>query len=134
MRRCRHSARLPLPLRTALALITLFAAACASTSSRPEAKLVGHWRAVNQSQTAEYTFAADGTFTGSVKSGSTTISKFTGKWALANGAISYEYTFDALGGIPAGTKDQDRLIEVTPGYYVIEAKDGSRRRYARVAP
>ena len=125
---------MPLPLRIVFAFFALLATSCASTSKRPDAKLVGHWRAANQSQTAEYSFSADGTFTGSVKSGATTISKFTGKWALVNGAINYEYTADALGSIPAGTKDRDRLIEVTAGYYVIEAKDGSRRRYVRVAP
>lgn len=121
-----------LPLRIALASIALFAAGCASTPKHQEAKLVGHWRAANQRQTAEYSFAPNGTFTGSVKSGATTISKFTGKWALTEGAINYEYTGDALGSIPAGTKDRDRLIELTDGYYVIEAKDGSRRRYVRV--
>ncbi|MFN2475390.1 MAG: hypothetical protein ABR526_03495 [Chthoniobacterales bacterium] len=123
-----------LPLRIALASILLAVTSCASTSKRPDAKLIGRWRAGNQSQTAEYSFAADGTFGGSVKSGATTISKFTGKWAVVDGAINYEYTGDALGSIPAGTKDRDRLLEVTDAYYVIEAKDGSRRRYVRVAP
>ena len=121
-------------LSIAFAFVALFATSCASVSKRPDSKLVGHWRAGNRSQTADYSFAADGTFSGSVKSGATTISKFTGKWALVNGSISYEYISDALGSIPAGTKDRDRLIEVTDGYYIIEAKDGSRRRYVRVAP
>ena len=124
---------MPLPLRFALALLALFAASCASTSKNPATKLVGHWRATNQSQTADYIFAADGSFRGSVRSGSTTISKFTGKWTLAGGAIAYEYTSDVFGSIPAGTKDRDRLIELRDGYYIIEAKDGSRRRYVRLA-
>lgn len=125
---------MPLPLRFALALIALVTAvSCASTTNSPAAKLVGHWRATNQSQTADYIFAADGTFTGSVKSGATTIAKFTGHWALQTGSIAYEYTSDVFGSIPAGTKDRDRLLDLQNSYYIIEAKDGSRRRYLRVS-
>lgn len=127
-----HPASLAPLLKTALALLLLLTASCATPGKPANAKLIGRWRATNQSQTAEYTFANDSSFSGSVRMGGTTISKFTGKWSLANGAIAYEYTGDTLGRIPPGTKDQDRLLEVADAYFVIEAADGSHRRYERV--
>lgn len=114
-------------------LVALFSASCATPKQPRDPTLVGRWRATNQNQTAEYTFAPNGTFSGSVKAGVTTISDFTGKWLLTNGAIFYEYTGDTRGSIPAGTKDRDELLELTKDYFVIKAADGSERRYVRVA-
>ncbi len=101
-------------------------------SEPTDRKLVGRWRAANQDQTAEYVFAGDGSFTGWVKAGRATISKFTGKWSVASGAIFYEYTSDAMGAIPPGTKDRDKLVKIAPDFMLIQAADGSERRYVRV--
>jgi len=119
-------------LRTALALLTLFTTSCATMSEPADRKLVGRWRATNLNQTAEYIFAADGTFSGWVKAGSATISKFTGKWSVASGAILYEYTSDEMGTIPPGTKDRDKLVKIAPDFILIQAADGSERRYVRM--
>ena len=121
---------------TGKAVLTLLAFAmfsCATATPDPRAQLVGKWRSTGGDRTAEYNFAGDGTFTGSVRSGGALLAKFTGRWSWRAGAIAYEYLSDATGNIPAGTRDQDRLVTIAPGEYVIEAADGSRRTYRRVA-
>lgn len=83
---------------------------------------------------AQYNFAPDGTFTGTVTSEGRLIADFTGRWSLANGTLTYEYTGDKRGAIPAGTTDHDELLSVAADHYMIRARDGSERRYVRVAP
>ena len=118
-------------LRILLSLAALLIVSCATVAVDPASKLVGRWRSQNLAQTAEYVFAADGTFTGTVAASGTILSNFTGKWSLEGGAILYEYTGDTLGNIPAGTKDRDKLLSIAPNHFTIEAADGSRRKYVR---
>jgi hypothetical protein len=80
----------------------------------------------------EYVFLDNGAFRGSVTSEGAMVSQFTGKWSLRGDSILYEYTGDTMGTIPVGTKDRDTLIAVETDHYVIEAADGSRRKYVRV--
>jgi hypothetical protein len=131
------SVRIGEPLATTgKAVLMLLACAmfsCATSAPDARAELVGKWRSTSGGRTAEYKFAADGTFTGTVRAGGAMVANFTGRWSWRGGAIAYEYLGDTTGNIPAGTRDQDKLVTITPGEYVIEAADGSRRTYRRVA-
>ena len=93
---------------------------------------MGKWRYADGPQVCQYEFHNGGRFTGYVAADGAMISSFTGKWSLRDGAILYEYTSDKLGNIAVGTRDRDKLIETAPDYFVIEARDGSRRRYSRI--
>jgi hypothetical protein len=93
--------------------------------------LVGHWRYTDGINTAEYFFAANGTFSGSVSRADTVIWKYAGRWQRNANTIDYTYTRSSASWIPAGTKDRDTIVESASDHYVIEARDGSRRRYLR---
>lgn len=120
------------PSRTAFALLTLLIASCATVAPRPEEKLIGRWQTTSGAQTAEYVFASDGMFRGFVAVRGVVVSQFTGRWAVEGSTIAYDYTADRYGAIPAGTKDRDRILAITQDYFLIEAADGSRRKYVRV--
>ena len=113
-------------------LTALCALSCAVTPRPSGAPLIGNWRSEHRGQIGEYRFLADGTFNGSVTSNGAVLAKFTGAWSLRDGVIHYEYRSDAIGNIAPGTKDQDKLIEISPEKYTIQAADGSRRIYLRV--
>jgi hypothetical protein len=117
-------------------LLILFAAvalaSCAAPPTRTEAQLLGEWRYADSSQLCQYSFSADGTFRGYVSVQHRRVSEFTGRWAVRDNLLLYEYTGDALGKIPAGSRDQDRLLAVAADHFEIQAADGSRRRYERI--
>lgn len=113
-------------------LFALCAVGCVTTAVRPEATLVGRWRYQNAQQLAEYIFAQDGSFVGHVSSRGVVVADFTGKWSLTPEAIVYEYTSDKKGSIAPGTRDRDQLVSLGPDAYVIQARDGSQRKYVRV--
>jgi hypothetical protein len=94
--------------------------------------LVGRWRSTDDQHVAEYTFLANGTFTGYVASEESVLSQFTGKWVLRDGLIRYEYTADRKGQIPPGTRDRDRVVQIKRDHFVIQSADGHIRRYVRV--
>jgi hypothetical protein len=106
---------------------------CSTVGEKAESKLIGRWFSSDRSgNTAVYEFRGNGTFNGSVKTGDgLLISEYTGRWQLRDGAIHYQYTGDKMGRIRAGTKDRDKLLKVERDYFVIEAADGSVRRYVR---
>jgi hypothetical protein len=121
-------------LRNALVmLLALCALSCAVTPRPSTSPLLGKWRSENRGQIGEYFFLADGTFSGSVTSNGTVLAKFTGVWSLQDGVINYEYRSDVIGNIAPGTKDQDKLIEISSERYTIQAANGSRRIYKRVS-
>lgn len=130
----RHRLVLRSLLTIPLALSVLLIVSCASVGADPASKLVGRWRSESGVQTAEYSFAANGSFTGTVAISTAVVADFTGKWSLKEGAILYEYTRDKMGFIPAGTKDRDKLLSIAPDHFMIEAADGSRRKYVRAEP
>jgi hypothetical protein len=120
--------------KTILLLIAFFAASsCSTIGEKAESKLAGRWQWTDNRHTAEYVFLGNGTFTGFVTSDGTLLSKFTGKWLIREGAILYEYTNDKTGHIRAGTRDRDKLLAITHDHFVIEAADGSVRKYVRVS-
>ena len=116
-----------------MALGALVMAACSTVGAKAEnQKLVGRWRSTDELHVAEYTFLANGTFSGFVASEGSMLSQFTGQWLLRDGAIRYKYTGDKLGRIAPGTRDRDKLVSISQGYFVIESADGRVRKYVRI--
>lgn len=111
-------------------LILLMTSVAAGAQPKP-AQLVGRWRSSDAHLSCEITFAADGTFSGHIDLDREVVSTFAGKWSLSGDKLEYTYTRSSPQNAPLG-HDRDRLIELTKGYYVIEANDGSRRKYLRV--
>ena len=107
-------------------------ASCAGVQTNNRNSLVGEWRYADQTQSCRYAFKEDGSFTGEVVYRKKLISKFRGRWAVSGNALLYTYLSDALGRIPAGATDRDKLIGIQTDSFLIEAADGSRRRYQRV--
>jgi hypothetical protein len=116
-----------------LAFGALLVASCATVGDKAETRLIGRWHSSDRfGNTAEYEFREDGTFRGWARSDSGSLmSDYTGKWWLRDNAILYEYTSDKTGRIRPGTKDSDKLLKIDRGYFVIEAADGSVRKYVR---
>ncbi len=118
---------------TATICVFLFLAGCASPKGTVTGDpLIGHWRYADKSSSADYTFSADGGFRGSVTREGKVIWTYGGKWTHAGKLLSYVYTESSTDWAPPGTRDQDMLLEVDRRYYVIQAGDGSRRKYQRV--
>ena len=112
--------------------VGLFAlASCASLESRAKSTLVGEWHYQDKIQACHYSFHKDGTFSGEVRFKGRVVSKFAGKWAIRGDRLLYLYTKDILGRIPPGATDSDQLLKVENDAFVIQAADGSRRRYER---
>ena len=127
------SAVLSIAVKTILTLGAFLVASCASVGEKTESKLIGRWHSVDQrGHTAELSFLGNGTFSGSVSGDDgSLISQFTGRWLLRDGAILYHYSSDKMGRIRVGTKDRDKLLKIERDYFVIEAADGSVRKYVR---
>ena len=126
--------RLITGLKAALALTALLLASCATVGPPRGSKLLGKWRMTNPQATVDYTFMKNGTFSGRVTAAGRLVANFTGNWSVEGDEILYEYTSDTAGGIAPGTRDRDKLIQIAPDHFVIEARDGSRRKYIRVSP
>jgi hypothetical protein len=106
-------------------------ASCAGV--RPSSpSLVGEWRYADGIQACRYVFNRDGSFEGDVVYHTKLVSKFKGRWSVNDDILLYRYTSDALHKIPAGTTDGDKLLSAQRDYFVIEAANGSRRKYVRV--
>jgi hypothetical protein len=123
---------LSIALKSILGLGALVMASCSTIGAKEESeKLVGHWRSTDERHVAEYVFLGNGSFSGFVAAEGSMLSQFTGKWLLRDGSIRYEYTGDRMGRIPSGTRDRDKLLRIGRDYFVIEAADGSVRKYVR---
>jgi hypothetical protein len=119
-------------MKIALAFISCLLVSCASFSSGPRNSLIGEWKYADKIQSCRYAFNPDGSFTGEVSSRGELVSKFRGRWAVQADILLYNYTSDALGRIPAGAIDRDKLLSVEKDSFLIEAADGSQRRYLRI--
>ena len=119
-------------MKTGLAFLLYLLASCAGLQRPAGVAIVGEWQYADKVKSCRYIFQEDHSFTGEVTVRGQVFSKFTGRWSLADGAILYEYTGDMLGKIPVGTRDHDKLLSVEKNNFVIEAADGSRRRYVRM--
>lgn len=107
-------------------------ASCANFRASEKDSLVGRWRYADDTQSCLYAFRPDGTFTGEVNFRAKLVSKFKGRWAVKGDVLSYNYINDVLGRIPPGAIDHDKLLRVEKGSFLIEAADGSQRRYFRI--
>ncbi|HEV2840909.1 MAG TPA: hypothetical protein VGW39_06265 [Chthoniobacterales bacterium] len=119
-------------MKAALALLCCLLASCAALPSRAATGLLGEWRYADKIQSCRYVFKRDGSFSGDVIHRKKLVSKFTGRWSVDGHDLLYTYTSDALDKIPAGATDRDKLLSVHEEFFVIEAADGSRRKYLRV--
>jgi hypothetical protein len=119
-------------MKAVLALILFLLASCAGLPPNSQSILVGEWRYADRIQSCHYIFNRDGTFKGEVVYHAKLISKFTGRWSVDGGALLYTYVSDELGRIPAGATDRDKILSAKREYFIIEAADGSRRKYLRI--
>jgi hypothetical protein len=129
----KYSVNAHVAVKTILTFGAFLVASCASVGEKTESKLIGRWHSIDQrGHTAELSFLGNGTFSGSVSGDDgSLISRFTGKWLLRDGVILYQYASDKTGRIRVGTKDRDKLLRIGRDYFVIEAADGSVRKYVR---
>ena len=119
-------------MKAVFALILCSLASCAGLSSSFPQSLVGEWRYADKTQACHYVFNRGGTFNGDVVYHGKTISRFTGRWSVDRDVLLYTYISDEFKRIPAGATDRDKLLNVAPEFFIIEAADGSKRRYLRV--
>lgn len=122
-------------MKTILAFAACLVVSCSTAGNKSEIKLVGRWHSSdNSGNKAEYEFFGNGTFSGSVRSNDGSLmSDYTGRWRLRDGTILYRYTSDKTGRIRVGTTDSDKVLRIDRDYFVIEAADGSVRKYLRVS-
>jgi hypothetical protein len=103
-------------------------ASCVSASKT----LVGEWRYADPMQSCHYVFNQDGSFNAEVTYQHKLLSQITGKWRVEGRNLLYQYISDARGTVPPGSIDRDKLLNIQPGFFEIEAADGSRRTYVRM--
>jgi hypothetical protein len=119
-------------MKAVLALTLCLMASCAGLRSRSQSSLVGEWRYADKIQSCHYIFNRDGSFRGEVVYHAKLISKFTGRWSIDGNTLLYTYISDELDRIPAGATDRDRLLSIQRESFIIEAADGSKRKYLRI--
>lgn len=119
-------------MKAAFALLCCLMASCAGVQSPSATGLLGEWRYADKIQSCHYVFRRDGSFSGEVIYRKKLISKFTGRWSVHGNNLLYTYTSDLLERIPAGATDRDKLLSVRKDFFIIEAADGSRRKYLRL--
>lgn len=122
----------PLRMKAVLLLIVCLLTSCVSLPPSGRDSLVGEWRYADKTQSCRYHFKKDGHFTGEVRLGDKLASKFNGTWDVQGDLLFYKYISDELGRIPAGATDRDKLLSVERDSFLIQAADGSRRRYSRI--
>ena len=119
-------------MKSALVLALCLLASCTGLQTAARSSLVGNWRYADPTQSCRYAFKEDGSFTGEVVYQERLVSKFRGVWTVKDNALLYTYLGDALGRIPKGAMDRDKLLAIQKDSFLIEAADGSRRRYLRI--
>lgn len=119
-------------MKTVFALTLCSLASCAGWQSYSPSSLVGEWRYADEIKACHYVFNPNGTFAGDVAYQGKTISKFTGRWSVEGYTLLYTYISDALDKIPAGATDRDKLLTVRREFFIIQAADGSKRKYLRI--
>lgn len=119
-------------MKAVLVLTLGLMTSCAGFRPSSSTSLVGEWRYADKIQSCHYVFNRDGTFKGEVVYRARRISKFTGRWSVAGNSLLYTYIKDELKRIPAGATDRDKLLSVRRDFFIIEAADGSRRKYLRI--
>lgn len=110
----------------------LFSPLLATAKPRVSEMLIGKWRYEDKNYSSTLTFRADGTFTGQAKEHSKIIGEFAGRWSISGSVIHYEDKTSSLKGVPAGTLDEDKLVEIGPDWFVIVTSEGKQRKYHRI--
>ena len=119
-------------MKIAPLLISALLASIVVRADVTKAQLLGHWRYSDDKQSSEYVFHDDGTYSSNVGQHGKIVWELEGVWSLVDDTIYYTLTKSSLERIPVGTKDQDKIIEITRSYFVIETTRGGRRKYVRV--
>lgn len=96
------------------------------------ARLVGHWRSLGRNVVIDYWFAADGTFRDEVAEAGAPLRGSSGKWSVLGDKLTCDVTQSTSKYLKAGTRDQDKLIQLAKDYYVIETPHGNQHRYTRL--
>lgn len=94
--------------------------------------LVGAWRYADANQSCDYVFKNDGTFRAEVSFEGKPVWEFHGRWTVQDGMLRYKDVRDRLNQPPPGPTDPDRLLALQREYFLIEAADGSKRKYVRI--
>ncbi len=118
-------------MKAVLALMFCLMASCAGVGPNSPS-LVGEWRYADSVQACHYVFHGDGSFEGDVVYRTKLISKFKGRWSVTDDALFYRYVSDALHKIPVDATDRDKLLSLQKDFFIIEAADGSKRKYLRI--
>ena len=118
-------------MKAVLALMFCLMASCTGVGPNSPS-LTGEWRYADRIQACRYVFSRDGSFQGDVVYRGKLISKVQGRWSVRDDVLLYAYVGDALHKIPAGVTDRDKLLRVQREFFIIEAADGSQRKYRRV--
>jgi hypothetical protein len=95
-------------------------------------QLIGHWIFSDEKVSSEYTFKADGTFTGNIAQDGTVVWEMAGKWSLDGSIINYEITKSSEDQVGTGARDQDRITGIAKDYYMVDAGNGGQRKFVRV--
>lgn len=95
-------------------------------------RLIGHWRQVGPGTVTDYWFAGDGTFKSELAQVGKPTRTLSGNWSLNGDRLDYDVTKSEISRFPAGSKDQDKLLQLTKDYYVLETRRGSQHRYVRL--
>ena len=119
-----------LKIRTFALLFLLVGARCFAEPAAEQ--LVGHWRYLGDTQNVDYTFKADGTFTGKMTEDGNVVLEISGEWSLDGNKLVYEIKKASPEIIKPGTVDRDKITEITRDYYIIETEYYARRQYSRV--
>ena len=116
----------------ALVLFLVVAAAQYCPAEPTKEQLVGHWRYLGENQNVDYTFKADGTFSGQITEEGNVVLAISGNWSLDGNKLTYEITKSTPEVITPGTIDRDKITEITRDYYIIETAFYAKRQYSRI--
>ena len=78
-----------------------------------EESLYGGWKESNERHRSFVTLNKDGSFKGRIETNNKVVWEFAGTWTLKAGVLRWFYTASSLKGIPAGTTDEDKILEIT---------------------
>jgi hypothetical protein len=121
-------------MKLKLFLVTLLLSpSLAGAAPRVSEMLIGKWHYEDKNYSSTLTFHADGTFAGEAKEHSKALGQVTGRWSISGSIIHYEDRKSSLDGVPVGTLDEDKLLEIGPDWFVIVTSDGKQRKYHRVS-
>jgi hypothetical protein len=119
-------------MKPKLFLLLILLPLLAGAAPRLNQLLVGRWRYADKNYSCTYSLRDDGSFDGEVRKESKLMGRFAGRWWISGDTIHYKYTGSSLKGVPVGTIDKDKLVEIEREHFVIVAFDGSRRTYERI--